>query len=415
MSRRLLALLGLPFLMLSACGQVHPLQPAAAGYRLFLAEGMNATGVTVRDSGTGAVERHLPFGTPSPDWSRYYTVSGTHLSALDPGSGKSLRQITIPAGFSLPDLSYSGLTSGLSPNGQWLTLVNHGNRSATTSTEFLVGSSALTSPFTHLQLTGTYEFDALSNDGKRLYLIQTLSDPHHYQVRLYDLATMSLAAQPVVDKREPNEPMNGLRGDSAADAAGNHVYTVYVRESGPFIHALPLDEPIAWCIDLPSKAGGDLEKQWRWSLAMNRDGSTIYAANPVDGSVAVITPGEPPKVTRTASVATRSGGGLFASLVTEAQAKGPLLGGAALSADGQTLFAIGDSSLLAIDTSTLKLRTRLLGGESLQSIRLSSDGKWLYAVGASSTKVWQINPATGAVSEVKGVSQPWAVFWAEAK
>src|ERR671934_1980836 len=146
MSRRLFVIFGLAVLMLSACGQVHPVQPAAGGYRLFLAEGMNASGVTVRDSGSGAIERHLPFGTPSADWSHYYTVSGTHLGALDPRSGKSLGQITIPAGFSLPDLSYSGLTAGLSPNGQWLALVNHHSQAASGGTEFLVGSSALTSP-----------------------------------------------------------------------------------------------------------------------------------------------------------------------------------------------------------------------------------------------------------------------------
>jgi hypothetical protein len=420
MSRRLVALLGLLAFALGACGQVRTVQPASGGYRLYLAEGFgqSSSGVTIRDSATGALERRLPLGTPAPDWSRYYTVSresgSAQVTALDPRTGKTVGQMTIPVAFVLPDLGYSGLTSGLSPNGQWLALISHGKRSGSTVvTGFLVGSSSLTSAFKQLQLDGDYDFDAISNDGKSLYLIQRLGEPGHYQVRLYDMATQSLAAQPVVDKREPDEPMNGVRGDSAADPLGNYVYTVYVRDGGPFIHALPLGEPIAWCIDLPAKSAGDMERQWRWALAVSRDGSTLYAANPMEGSIAVLTPGEPPKIARTGKLAMNNGGGLIAGLITDADAKGPLIGGAALSADGQTLFVVDTSGIVAVSTTTLRLRTRILGGESIQSIRLSSDGKWLYAVGASSTQVWQINPATGAVAEIKGSNNPWAVFWVE--
>jgi len=76
MSRRLIALLILAVTVLTACGRIQSTRPAAAGYRLFIAEGYGPgpQHITVRNSGTGQVERRLLLGTPSPDWSRYYTT-----------------------------------------------------------------------------------------------------------------------------------------------------------------------------------------------------------------------------------------------------------------------------------------------------------------------------------------------------
>ena len=422
MSRRLIAFLILSIIVLTACGRVQSTKPAAAGYLLFIEEGYTSGGqqITVRDSGTGRIERQLPIGTAAPDWSRYYTVTqlggSARLTAIDPASGGTLAQTTIPAGYALPDFGYSGPSAGLSPNGLWLALTSPGKHAGGgVVTNFLVGSSSLSEPFVNVQVDGDFSFDALSNDGQSLYLIQKMSDPNHYQVRLYDIGAASLAAQKVVDKREPDEPMEGIRGDSVADPNGNQVFTVYVRDSGPFIHALPLlNQPFAWCVDLPSKGGSDLEQQFHWSLAIGRQGGPVYLVNTTLGMVAEMTTGNPPAIARTKPLALSSGGNPFAGLVTDAEAKGPRIGGAALSADGRTLFAVGQSGLVAIDTATLRIRLRILNGETVDSIRLSSDGKWLYAAGAAHSKLWQINASTGAVSgEVMGSTNPWALLWAE--
>ncbi len=275
MSRRLIALLILSVSILAACARANATtHPAAAGYLIFLEGGFSNAGESVKvlDSGTGTVVRELPIGTPASDWSRYYIVTqlsgSAQLKAIDPASGRTIAQATIPASYSLPDIASQGPTAGISPNGQWLALTQKG-----TSTNFLVGSSSLTDSFKTIHVNGDFIFDALSNDGKSLYLIQKMTDPNHYQVRLYDVAAGALMPQPVVDKREPNEPMNGIRGDSAADSTGNYVYTVYIRDGGPFIHALPLDEPIAWCVDLPSTASNDMERQFHWALALRREPS----------------------------------------------------------------------------------------------------------------------------------------------
>jgi len=413
-SRRLLALLIVAAAGLTACGRYAPAPTAAAGYRLFLEEGYNgAQQITVLDSG-GAVERRLPIGTPAPDWSRYYTVTplgaSARLTALDPASGKTLGQATIPAGYQLPSLGLQGPTAGLSPNGQWLVL----SRQSGSTSSFLVGASSLSHPFRTVQLEGDFSFDAVSSDGQNLYLIQKMGDPNHYQVRLYNVPSQSLAAQPVADKREPAEPMNGIRGDSVADPRGAYVFTVYARDAGPFIHALPLGQPLAWCLDLPAKNARDMEEQFHWSLALNQDGSELYAVNGSSGLIAEMSPDRLPQLDRTGQVALNASPELLGGLVTSADAKGARIGGAALSADGRTLFALGNTGIVAIDTATLKVRSRILDGESIESIRLSTDGHWLYAAGGA--KLWQINPATGAIAgQIKGSSNPWALFWAAPK
>lgn len=423
MSRRLIALLLLSFAALTACGRVSATHPAAAGYRIFLEEGFNGGSerITVRDSGSGALERELPPGTPAPDWSRYYTVTpltgSARLSAMDPASGQTLAQIAIPPGFALPNLGFQGPTAGLSPNGQWLALTDNGQ--ATTGklvSSFLVGASSLSRTFKTVRVNGDFVFDALSDTGQSLYLIQRMGDPNHYQVRLLDVASGTLQELPVVDKREPKEPMTGIRGDSVADPSGQYVFTVYAREAGPFIHALPLDQPFAWCVDLPARSGSDIEDQFHWSLALTRGGSILYAVNGSSGQIAEVAPASLPKVERTAQLALNPGHRLLAAFVTEADAKGARIGGAAVSADGRTLFALGDTGIVAIDTASLKIRTRILEGESVDSLRLSTDGQWLYAAGAATDKVWQINPASGAVSgEVTGTTNPWALLWVASK
>src|SRR5713101_7577940 len=203
MSRRLIALLILTLSILTACGRAGVTYPAAAGYLIFLEGGFSNGSETVKvvDSGTGTVVRELPIGTPASDWSRYYIVTqltgSAQLKAIDPASGQTIAQTAIPAGYTLPNTAFQGPTAGLSPNGQGLALTKNppppsgggrGGGASITTTNFLVGSSALTDSFKTIRVNGDFVFDALSNDGQSLYLIQKMGDPNHYQVRLYGVS-----------------------------------------------------------------------------------------------------------------------------------------------------------------------------------------------------------------------------------
>jgi hypothetical protein len=418
MTRRLIALLVITVAGLTACGRGNALHPAASGYLIFLEGGFsnNVENVKVLDTGTGSVVRELPIGTPASDWSRYYIVTpltgSAQLKAIDPASGRTIAQTGLPAGYTLPNIASQGPTAGISPNGQWLALTSQSHASdGAIKTNFLVGASSLKDSFKTIHVNGDFVFDALSNDGNSLYLIQKMIEPNHYRVRLYDVAAGYLNPQPIADKREPNEPMNGIRGDSAVDPTGNHVYTVYIRNAGPFIHALPLGQPFAWCVDLPPSAhANDIEMQFHWALAVSHDGLYLYAANAALRTVAVMTTGDAPTLVRTGTVALNPRG---AGPVTDAEAKGPYIGGAALSADGRTLFTLGETGVVAIDTATLKVRARYLDPWRPDTMRMSSDGKWLYVAESSENKLWQIDPVTGSVSEVKAATNPWALLWAQ--
>ena len=111
-----------------------------------------------------------------------------------------------------------------------------------------------------IALPGWYTVDAISPDGRSLYLIHYLrQDAASYEVRAFDLVAGRLVRAPVVDPREPGEKMQGLPMTRATSADARFAYTLYVRPQGaPFIHALDTMRGSAACIDLRSLAHADL-------------------------------------------------------------------------------------------------------------------------------------------------------------
>src|SRR5256885_4499694 len=106
--------------------------------------------------------------------------------------------------------------------------------------------------------------------------------------------------------------------------------------------------------------------------------------------VAVMTTGDAPAVVRTGTVALNHSDSVLAGLVTSAEAKGPFIGGAALSADSRTLFTFAETGVGAIDTSTLKIRARYPRPLRPHTMRVSPDGKWLYRAESSKNQLWEI-------------------------
>src|SRR5437762_1545643 len=83
--------------------------------------------------------------------------------------------------------------------------------------------------------------------------------------------------------------------------------------AGPFIHALSLDAPIAFCLDLPGSGYAEDGSAMQWSLALSPGGSTVYAANLASGEVATVgIAGGAPQIVHKAHIAlTTSTGGLI--------------------------------------------------------------------------------------------------------
>lgn len=445
--RRLL-LSGVLILLTVACGTAAPTaiptpQPAAptataasahAGDRLFISDDNNAqTGrLSVIDPASGARLRELPLGVATPDWSTLYVtewgLDQTTVRALDPLTGASLRQTTVTGRYTLPEVGLGAARVGLSPDGRWLALSGNvayeadARNGSHERSRLVVLDTAFTQQPKPIELDGNFTFDALSNDGASLYLIETLprdgtaTPGLGYKVRLYDLSADMLQPGVVVDKTAIAQTMSGTRQSAIASPDGQWVYSLYLNQAkGPFIHMLNLNGRYAVCVFLPTTAKEDWEKQLLWSLAQSRDGQRLYAVNGALGVVADVDVNQL-SVRRigTFPIAAANQPGIVARvgnwLMPSASAKRILTGGAALTPDGTTLFVIAEQGLFVVNTGDLAPRGRYLSDFPLDSVTLSPDGARLYAASAEQGKIFWLDAATGTtMKEIAGMHNPWSI------
>jgi len=126
---------------------------------------------------------------------------------------------------------------------------------------------------------GRFTFDALSTDGKLLYLAQAADADGKPvdQIRAYDIARGALNPDPVVDKGGGSEAMSGTPVARVRSQDGSAVYTVYEGPEHPFVHALLTDMQISICVDLPGSpaptaTGG-------WTIELSKDGRVLTATS----------------------------------------------------------------------------------------------------------------------------------------
>jgi hypothetical protein len=357
-------------LVAAACGKPLSGPPPSGDYKVYEAASQQ---LAVIDSRSHSVERSLPLGALSGT-QHLYAIQSNALLDISPQTGATQRMLQLPGRYQLPPMTINGIPGGLSQNGAWLVVDSYeGSGSAlSTASHMLVISTATWKVTDRMDLPGDFQFDAISNDGERLYLIQYLNSAE-YNVRLYDLLQGRLDANIVVDKADGQQAMAGTRLSGVASPDGHWLYSIYVRaHESPFIHALSMDGPFAFCIDLPGSGYANNAAEYRWSLAMNRDGSQLFAANGVLGIVAQVEPATnyQPAVKRTVHYDTSQSVG----------AKGNGASGAVLSLDGHTLVVSGDRGIAWIDATTLRVSARSLGGWKVWSMAVSGDGAALYAV-----------------------------------
>src|SRR5437762_2872311 len=378
--------------LVAGCGGTQELLRPTRSDKLY--EAVTARGsqlVSVIDSRSHSTDRRLPLGVPTGDWRHIYSIVSTSLIDTDPQTGATRSSIQLQGTYQLPPATANGLPGGLSPNGQWL-VVEAFDGSANgmpSSTHMLVIDTTTSRVWRKIDLGGYFRFDAVSNDGDRLYLIQHLNGKEYY-VRLYDAIGGRLDENIVVDKSDGNQAMVGTRLSGIATSDGHMLFSMYVREhESPFIHALSLDGPFAFCLDLPGDGYADSAAELRWSLAMTGDGSRIYAANPATGVVAVISTGanSVPSVLRAAR---------FERAISP-NAKISGANAAVVSRDGKTLVVGGASGVTWIDTSSLQVRSHALTGWHVSSVGLSPNGQHLYAVGDDG-RIAEISMADAAVT-----------------
>ena len=186
---------------------------------------------------------------------RYVSVVAgdrTTVRAVRISDGRVVRSMSIHGGFGVPLVALDGTLGGLSADRRTLVLTSF-LAPASRQTRFAV----LRAPSLRLQRTvtlkGRYGFDALSPDGRRLFVTQYTSrrDPTRYRVRTVDLASGRLEPAVVVDKTTA-DAMRGIALTRATGRSGRHVYTLYGDTTRPaFVHALDTVVGSSMCIELP--------------------------------------------------------------------------------------------------------------------------------------------------------------------
>jgi hypothetical protein len=215
--------------------------------------------------------------------SRYTTVSagrsGTMVLRTSVGGGEVERSRVIRGVFTVPAVAYDGSASGLSADGATLVLIRPRRGFPRQRTTFAVVAAPRLRVEKRISLNGDFSFDALSPDGRTMYLIEYVDrrDPTAYQVRAYDLERERLHPDPIVDPHAAPVTMGGTPQTRAVSPDGRWAYTLYdsLDPGRPaFIHALDTETGEAACIILED---GLLNRNLlgQMELEPSADGATI--------------------------------------------------------------------------------------------------------------------------------------------
>ena len=207
---------------------------------------------------------------------RYVTLPAnrnTELAVVRIRDGRVLTFWWLHGTWGVPLVTWEGGASGLSADGRTLVLADS---SAPARQRFWTKSSFLlidTKDFRRqkvVTLHGNFAFDALSPNGRMLYLIQHVSaaDVSRYIVRAYDRDRSRLLPRAIADRTQRGWVMQGLPMTRATSFDGRWVYTLYQNPRGyPFVHALDTVRAQAHCIGIPWHGSQDALPNVRLSLS----------------------------------------------------------------------------------------------------------------------------------------------------
>jgi hypothetical protein len=401
--RRPVALLVLSAALAAACGaasadrSVAPTQSAAARSDVLVVGGTGGTSVI------GANGQNLATLGPvvgAPGWRTAFAVDQdgaghTTVRTIDVRTGTTTGVVKLDGAWGRVSDHPNG-PSGLSPNARWLVLSER--RAAGTAFRIVDTGGQSPSVPRSIELAGEFSFDAMSDDGESLYLVERLTGTN-YRVRVVDVRSGTLVPGAIIDQKQfattadANGVMSGTYTTAVAGPNGEWYFSVYQHPAkGPYIHALNTHVRIAQCIlDLPTfgKAGPiELAKQPFWSLAVGQQGglARLYAVNAALGQVALVDP-YGIKVTKTATIKVTAPTPTPAAVAPGAAA--------AVSPDGYRLYALGETGIAMIDTAELSLRATFAQSAAFRGLAVSPDNATLYALAADGMSVAALDARTG--------------------
>jgi hypothetical protein len=172
----------------------------------------------------------------------------------------------------IPIVAFDGSKAGLSADGRILVLAQPPIGQMRKVSKFPVLSTRNLQLIKTVVLQGSFSFDAVSPDGKTLYLIEHVNrqDVAQYRVRAYDLESDRLLPKPIRDPKT-GEIMHGYPVSRATSADGRWAYTLYQAPRHSFVHALDTVNRSAACIDLPADARPEYVADSRLVVGSNGD------------------------------------------------------------------------------------------------------------------------------------------------
>jgi len=210
---------------------------------------------------------------------RYVAIPGarTTVEVVRTTNGEVLTWRTYRGSWGIPQVAFDGSRGGLSHDGRTLVL-GEAARPPTalrSQTRFLVIDTKRLQVRQTVKLNGDFAFDAVSPDGRKLYLIQHVSaaNVNRYVVRAYDLGGRRLLPGRIADRTQRGWVMQGYPVTRLTSGGGRWAYTLYQNPGGyPFVHALDTVRGVAHCIGIPWTGNQNALFRTRLSL---RDGGRV--------------------------------------------------------------------------------------------------------------------------------------------
>jgi hypothetical protein len=197
-------------------------------------------------------------------------AGGTAISAGD-------RRVSIPGAYGIPTLITANTPLGMFRDRSRFVLQSLGIERQTSfavvrTTDFGIAQT--------ISLKGSYAFDALSPNGRMLYLVEhRSSDFQHYVVRAYDLRARRLEPGRIADKEQASWVMQGWPAARVESGDGRWVYTLYANPGGsPFVHALDTVRGVAHCVGFAWHGDAQQNDLLRYHLGL--DGNRLIIRAP---------------------------------------------------------------------------------------------------------------------------------------
>lgn len=406
-ARRGVALLTLA-VVAGACAAPVPSAPGATGVAPSTLPGPDAwlvvgrkgvAGFEVILAGTLEKAYDLPIGVPDQRWGRLVTATRegdttvVRTLVVQPGFAES-RKVAVDGAWRLPTFASDPVPVGVSLDRSTIVLVEDGPSGTTNRTRLAVLQAPL--PPRIIDIPGAFTYDAISRDGRTIYVIEHLAGPPagHYQVRAVDAGSGKLKDGVIVDKLKIGEQMAGWPVDQLRDDDGG-VLTLYRGAAHPFIHALYTTDGYADCIDLPATGSDDVDAALDWGLAPARSGGNVYAVNATLGLVVEVKPADR-AIVRSARITPARSAAITLAKFGHIDG-GPVGRRVVLAPNGRTIYAAGAGGIVAIETDRLTESGRFLAGQAVDALGVTPDGSTLYALVRQGGRIVKIDATAGRI------------------